>query len=61
MLAFIVLEYNIVEQNGNVVQYSLVEGQFEINNTFKETDQYVSTVFPELRIPLYDVFKEKRN
>lgn len=58
---FGVLEYNIVEQNGNIVQYSLVEGQFEINNTFKETDQYVSTVFPELRIPLYDVFKEKRN
>lgn len=54
---FGVLEYNIVEQNGNVVQYSFVEGQFEITNTFKSSDEYVSTVFPELKIPLCDVFK----
>lgn len=33
--------------------------QFEITNTFKDTDEYVSTVFLGLKIPLYDIFKEK--
>ena len=53
---FGVLEYNIVEQDGYMVQYSLIDGQYKITNTFKEKDEYISTVFPELKIPLEEIF-----
>lgn len=54
---FGVLEYNIVEQNGFIVQYSLVEGQYQITNTFKTGDTYISSVFPDLTIDLKDIFE----
>lgn len=53
---FGVLEYNIVEQNGLIVQYSLQDGQLRITNSFKAKDRYISTVFPELTIKLEDIF-----
>lgn len=53
---FGVLEYNIVEQNGFIVQYTLVEGQYQITNTFKLGDVYTSSTFEDLSIDLKDIF-----
>ncbi|WP_343761907.1 Uma2 family endonuclease [Clostridium oceanicum] len=50
-------EYNIVEQDGKIVQYSLEDGQYRITNAFKNDDEYVSTVFPDLKINLKDIFE----
>lgn len=52
-----VLEYNIVEQDGKIIQYSLEDNQYRITDVFKNDDEYVSTVFPDLRINLGDIFK----
>lgn len=54
---FGVLEYNLVEQEGYIVQYSLIDNQYKITNVFKEADDYISTVFPEITINLKDIFK----
>lgn len=54
---FEVLEYNIVEQEGYIVQYSLIDNQYKITNVFKGKDEYVSTVFPDIKISLEDLFK----
>lgn len=55
---FGVLEYNIVEQNGFIVQYTLKDGQYEITNTFKAGDVYKSSIFEDLTIDLKDIFYE---
>ena len=52
---FGVLEYNIVEQNGFIVQYTLIEGQYQITNTFKGEEVYTSTIFKDLSINLKDI------
>lgn len=54
---FGVLEYNLVEQEGYIVQYSLIDNQYKITNVFKNNDDYVSTVFPDMYINLEDIFK----
>ena len=54
---FGVLEYNIVEQTGHIVQYTLEDKQYHISNTFKNDDEYVSTIFPDLKINLKDIFE----
>ena len=54
---FGVLEYNIVEQNGFIVQYTLIEGQYQITNTFKGEEIYTSTIFKDLSINLKDIFE----
>ena len=54
---FGVLEYNLVEQEGYIVQYTLIDKQFKITNVFKNNDTYTSTVFPEMTINLDDIFK----
>ena len=54
---FGVLEYNIVEQEGYIVQYSLIDNQYKITNVFKNDDNYISTVFPSMSINLDDIFK----
>ena len=54
---FGVLEYNIVEQNGFMVQYTLKDGQYEITNTFKTGDIYKSSIFEDLTIDLKDIFE----
>ena len=42
---FKVEEYNIVEQSGKIIQYSLVDNQYIISDVYKNEDEYVSTVF----------------
>ena len=54
---FGVLEYNIVEQNGLIVQYTLIDGQYQITNTFKGEEVYTSTIFKDLSINLKDIFE----
>ncbi|WP_373899745.1 Uma2 family endonuclease [Haloimpatiens sp. FM7315] len=53
---FGVLEYNLVEQEGYIVQYSLIDNQYKITNVFKNNDKYTSTVFKDLNISLEDIF-----
>ncbi|MEG0238493.1 MAG: Uma2 family endonuclease [Clostridium sp.] len=52
-----VLEYNIVEQNGNIVQYGLDDGIYRIVNTFHIGDIFRGYVFKEFNINLKDVFE----
>ncbi|EES50126.1 Uma2 family endonuclease [Clostridium botulinum] len=54
---FGVLEYNLVEQEGYIVQYSLIDRQYKITNVFKDKDSYVSTVFKDMSINLKDIFQ----
>ena len=54
---FGVLEYNLVEQEGYIVQYSLIDKQYKITNVFKNEDEYVSTVFMGMKINLKDIFQ----
>ncbi|RII35029.1 hypothetical protein D2A34_07420 [Clostridium chromiireducens] len=54
---FVVLEYNIVEQNGMITQYSLIDGSYRTPKVLDHKDIYVSSVFPELRIELKDIFE----
>ena len=51
-----VLEYNIVEQNGFIIQHQLVDGAYKIVNVFKDNDEYISTIFTDLKISLRDIF-----
>ncbi|MCI6188665.1 MAG: hypothetical protein MSA89_05550 [Clostridium sp.] len=53
---FKVEEYNIVEQNGKIIQYSLVDNQYEIADVYKNDDIYVSTVFEDLKISLKEIY-----
>lgn len=53
---FKVREYNIVEQNGKIIQYSYVDGQYIINDVYKNDDEYVSSVFKDLKIKLTEIF-----
>jgi len=52
-----VLEYNIVEQSGKIIQYSLEDGKYTITDVYKNDDEYISTVFPDLKIKLKDIFE----
>ena len=54
---FGVLEYNIVEQNGNIVQYKLENNLYYIANTYHRDDMYKSVVFEDLNIDLNDIFE----
>lgn len=53
---FGVLEYNLVEQDGYIVQYSLIDSQYKITNVFKNKDSYVSSVCSDITINLEDIF-----
>lgn len=53
---FGVLEYNLVEQEGYIVQYSLIDKQYKITNVFKNEDSYVSSIFKDITINLKDIF-----
>lgn len=53
---FKVQEYNIVEQSGKIIQYSLVDNQYIISDVYKNDDVYVSSVFKDLSINLKDIF-----
>lgn len=54
---FGVLEYNIVEQNGHIVQYALEDGVYGIKNTFHLGDIYISTIFSDLKIDLSYIYE----
>lgn len=54
---FGVFEYNIVEQNGHIVQYVLEDGIYGIKNTFHLGDIYTSTLFPDLKIDLSYIYE----
>ncbi len=54
---FGVLEYNIVEQNGMITQYSLIDRAYRTPKVLNHKDTYVSSVFPELKIELKDIFE----
>ena len=54
---FGVIEYNLVEQNGFIVQHKLIDGAYQIVNVYKNNDDYVSVVFPDLKINLKDIFE----
>ena len=52
-----VLEYNIVEQNGHIVQYGLEDGVYRIVNTFHLGDVFTSHVFEDFKVKLEDIFE----
>ena len=54
---FGVIEYNIVHQSGNIIQYGLINGQYDIIASFNQKDEYKSIVFSELKFPLEDIFE----
>lgn len=54
---FGVIEYNLVEQNGFIVQHKLIDGAYQIVNVYKNNDDYASVVFPDLKINLTDIFE----
>ena len=54
---FGVLEYNLVEQTGFIVQHALIDGAYQIVNVYKNSDEYSSTVFSDLKINLTDIFE----
>ena len=49
-------EYNIVEQSGKIIQYSLVDNQYIIADVYKKEDEYISTVFTDLKISLKEIY-----
>lgn len=53
---FKVEEYNIVEQSGKIIQYSLVDNQYIIADVYKNDDVYVSTFFDNLKISLREIY-----
>lgn len=52
---FKVEEYNIVEQSGKIIQYSLVDNQYIIADVYKNDDVYISTFFDNLKISLTEI------
>ena len=53
---FGVLEYNIVEQSGMITQYILKDGAYRTPKVLESNDWYESSVFPELKFHLKDIF-----
>ena len=53
-----VQEYNIVDQNGFIIQHTLIDGSYEITNTFKKGDKYTSSIFTDLTIDVDLIFSE---
>ena len=53
---FGVLEYNIVEQSGMITQYILKDGAYRTPKVLESNDWYKSSVFPELKFHLKDIF-----
>ena len=54
---FGVAEYNIVEPNGSITQYTLVNGSYGTPRVFSSKDIYKSTVYEDLKIELENIFK----
>lgn len=56
---FGVLEYNIVEPNGSITQYTLANGTYGTPKVFSHKDIYTSTVYKDLKIELENIFNKK--
>ena len=54
---FGVAEYNIVNQYGSIIQYILKEDKYIVNKCFHKEEIYQSSIFPELKIELRNVFE----
>lgn len=54
---FGVLEYNIVNQYGNIIQYIMQDDKYIVNKLFHKEETYQSAIFPELNIELESVFE----
>ena len=52
-----VMEYNIVEQNGNIVQYGLEDGIYRITNTFHNGDIFSSYLFKDFTVSMEEIFE----
>lgn len=50
-----VLEYNMVEQDGTIFQCILKNDEYIVKE-YDSTNQYISSVFPDLKIDLKDIF-----
>lgn len=48
-------EYNMVEQDGTIFQCILKDDEYIVKE-YNSTDQYISSVFPDLKINLKDIF-----
>ncbi len=55
---FGVQEYNIVNQYGNIIQYTLENDKYIVNKSFHKDEIYVSNVFNDLKIDLNKVFND---
>ncbi|MGL5715624.1 MAG: Uma2 family endonuclease [Paraclostridium sp.] len=50
-------EYNIIEQNGNIVQFTLQNSFYHVTKTFNKDDVFTSSVFSDLEIDLKQIFR----
>lgn len=51
-----VLEYNMVEQDGTILQCILSNGEYTVKE-YEINDEYICSVFPELKINLKNIFE----
>lgn len=54
---FGVMEYNIVSQDGSILQYGLTEGSYSVNANYTKDKTYESIVFDELKFSLDNIFE----
>lgn len=54
---FGVLEYNVVYQDGRIIQYGLKDGAYEMIKAYSESDNYKSFVYRDLEISLDEIFE----
>lgn len=52
-----VTEYNLVEQNGFITQYTLIDGWYQQTGAFRADDTYKSTAVEGLEIDLNEIFE----
>lgn len=53
---FGVKEYNIVHQDGRIIQYGLIDGNYDIISSLTKNEEYESFVFDGLKFSLRDIF-----
>ena len=53
---FGVIEYNIVNQDGSILQYGLKDGSYEVVANYTKDDCYKSIVYTDLEFLLNDIF-----
>lgn len=52
-----VLEYNIVEQNGFIIQHALIDGVFRIVNAYHKGETYKGYIYKDLEISMDYIFE----